>query len=896
MYPATPKLGKSLLGASTFFASAHPSESCGSNGLPLTPNSIRVLGRAKALRLINHKHLCTYVDIQRSKHERLMVIQEFYPLNLSEACQRYEQINSQEGLTAVAHQVLQGLMYLNNFGTVNRNLTPDNILIDPKGEAKLYSYGLYYMTEGGAAVSFPIGSPLYSAPEVIIGESCRETSASVNGRTCGNPAWDVWSLGIIIAELLLGLQLPDINGGVEETLEFVLQLTQVEDPLATLAQTCPSSTSLQALSRNMQDFLRSCLTVNTKDRPYPKTLLGHPLFDHLNIVESLQPTPPHFPVIDPSQCLVDFGQYKRKLGISEENYRDRLDNYPHPCKAQEESKVWRFSEIDHITERSIREVYHLWQLAGGDVEQELKRQKLIKTKPTILTLPSIMLMEGHSFPEGVQEGHSVENKPIVLPLENLKKRLASIPLEKHYPLVTQGELIADELEMSNLPLVIRERDVEYQFHRLLVFERLLKAYPFQSEALLREARKDTPPFYRALVWASLLHVDGNVAERFEEIDKETPTLTDRQIEVDIPRCHQYDELLSSPQGHNKFTRVLKAWVVSHPHLVYWQGLDSLCAPFLYLNFNNEALAYDCLSKFIDKYLHKFFLKDNSAVIQEYLAKFSHLIAFHDPELFNHLDEIAFLPELYAIPWFLTMYTHVFPLHKIFLLWDTLLLGGASLPLCVGVALLRQLRDRLLQFGFNECILLFSDMPDIAMEKVVKESVTIFQSMPASITFRQHERPSNDLSAKATSFYADPNKDLVMTPVALTQLKNEKCARISGADVLELLAHRCNKTGRGVVLVVDVRSPDEFQKGSLPKAINLPGESSITPEGEVVASAQKDILSNYKSKIIVIMGSKSNQAVVVKFAETLLSLGFPRICTLHGGVEVFRSCGALVTPA
>lgn len=61
-----------------------------------------------------------------------------------------------------------------------------------------------------------------------------------------------------------------------------------------------------------------------------------------------------------------------------------------------------------------------------------------------------------------------------------------------------------------------------------------------------------------------------------------------QIEVDIPRCHQYDELLSSPAGHEKFKRVLKAWVVSNKEYVYWQGLDSLCAPFLNLNFNNEG--------------------------------------------------------------------------------------------------------------------------------------------------------------------------------------------------------------------------------------------------------------------------------------------------------------------
>ena len=71
------------------------------------------------------------------------------------------------------------------------------------------------------------------------------------------------------------------------------------------------------------------------------------------------------------------------------------------------------------------------------------------------------------------------------------------------------------------------------------------------------------------------------------------------------------------------------------------GLDSLCAPFLALNFNDEgkcihnytslvaqenvvmfsflnavtALALACLSTFISKYLHNFFLKDNSSIMQ-----------------------------------------------------------------------------------------------------------------------------------------------------------------------------------------------------------------------------------------------------------------------------------------
>lgn len=61
-------------------------------------------------------------------------------------------------------------------------------------------------------------------------------------------------------------------------------------------------------------------------------------------------------------------------------------------------------------------------------------------------------------------------------------------------------------------------------------------------------------------------------------------------------------------------------------------------------------------------------------------------------------------------YFCTRHTDVFPLHKIFHLWDTLLLGNSSFPFCIGVAILQQLRDRLLANGFNECILLFSDLP------------------------------------------------------------------------------------------------------------------------------------------------------------------------------------------
>lgn len=50
---------------------------------------------------------------------------------------------------------------------------------------------------------------------------------------------------------------------------------------------------------------------------------------------------------------------------------------------------------------------------------------------------------------------------------------------------------------------------------------------------------------------------------------------------------------------------------------------------------------------------------------EYLAVFFHLLAFMDAALYTHLSAMDFRPELFAIPWFLTCFAHILPLHKLF---------------------------------------------------------------------------------------------------------------------------------------------------------------------------------------------------------------------------------------
>lgn len=121
-----------------------------------------------------------------------------------------------------------------------------------------------------------------------------------------------------------------------------------------------------------------------------------------------------------------------------------------------------------------------------------------------------------------------------MPLETLYERFKHIPLDCYYPLIhTKSEIIAKTTpsleDAKALPLIIRERDPEYQFHRVILFRRLLHGYPFTEEMLKKEAESDVPPLLRGEIWAALLGVKCWYQREYVQIDKETATQTDRQV-------------------------------------------------------------------------------------------------------------------------------------------------------------------------------------------------------------------------------------------------------------------------------------------------------------------------------------------------------------------------------
>ncbi|XP_045459729.1 TBC domain-containing protein kinase-like protein [Melitaea cinxia] len=783
--------GSCKFAACTFFAKNHPGETCGSNGLPLTPSSITILGRSQRLLTIEHANLCTYLDIIRGKHERIIVVAEVIGKSLSEYTSKF----TFEEIINISLQVTDAMMFLHKKDITHRTLSDDNILLDSNNRVKLFNYGMYYMTDGGNEVPFPLGLPRYLSPETIL-----------NG---GGPAADVWSFGIILLELCIGKLWKNIKPG--PTLRRILTLAHANNPAERIAREHDCIEAYKEIPETIRNIIEKCLKIYPSERATFEAL-------HEDLLKINTMT------------LEDIKKCRGLMG----------------CKLQ------------HL--------YYWWQLAGGDIQAELKKNGLIKNSPPILSMPIAILLDGGTI--GGKTGALFDRRIAKYSLDLLKNRLSHIPPQDFYPLMHERRKDYDAIA---LPKIIRERDTEYQFYRLLWFQRLLHGYPYTTQYIRAEAEIDIPPLVRGDVWAALLGVVGNIEEQYEVIDKETPTPTDRQIDVDIPRCHQYCWLLCGAAGHKTLKRLLKAWLLTNPQYVYWQGLDSLTAPFLYLNFCNEARAFACLSAFVPRFLHKFFLKDNSAVIKEYLAKFWQMTAFHEPELATHLHDINFVPELFAIPWFLTMFSHVFPLHKIVHLWDALLVEGPSLPLFMGVGILRQLRETLLDSGFNECILLFSDLPEIDIGECVKESIEMFRSSPKSISFR---RFTNEPELK------DP-MDIVEVPLEV--LLSETCARISLADFFSL-------TCQDKCCVVDIRSNLLYEKSCIDGSINIPYSGVHLGQHELKAlgvQPHKVLTEAIKQKKIIVIASAEDETAQL-FSDYLVKCGAPRVCVLHGGVSALHS--------
>ncbi len=182
----------------------------------------RFLQEARATAALSHPNISALYEIG-DENGQLYLVFEFVPGETLTAAIAGRPLNPRRALD-LSIQMADAIADAHAAGIVHRDIKPDNVIVTPKGHAKILDFGLATWTSGGiereqaatvvaTAAGTTLGTVAYMSPEQALGEA-------VDERT------DIFSLGIVLFEMLTG-RLP-FKGATSTAL--ALQIVQAAPP------------------------------------------------------------------------------------------------------------------------------------------------------------------------------------------------------------------------------------------------------------------------------------------------------------------------------------------------------------------------------------------------------------------------------------------------------------------------------------------------------------------------------------------------------------------------------------------------------------------------------------------------------------------------------------------
>ena len=152
----------------------------------------RFIQEAKAASALQHNNICTIHDIDETGDGREFIVMDFYEGETLKSRIERGLLGIEEAV-GVALQAADGLSSAHEHGIVHRDIKPANVMIASSGNVKILDFGVAKLTGRTllTGAGSTIGTAAYMSPEQARGED-------VDQRT------DIWSLGVIIYEMLAG--------------------------------------------------------------------------------------------------------------------------------------------------------------------------------------------------------------------------------------------------------------------------------------------------------------------------------------------------------------------------------------------------------------------------------------------------------------------------------------------------------------------------------------------------------------------------------------------------------------------------------------------------------------------------------------------------------------------
>jgi len=219
----------------------------------------------------------------------------------------------------------------------------------------------------------------------------------------------------------------------------------------------------------------------------------------------------------------------------------------------------------------------------------------------------------------------------------------------------------------------------------------------QFEKLKTQVRKGVPGPLRGDVWPILtgardLMVSGEYASYKE---RPIPQETQDRIKRDLHRTLPFHPYFQTEHGRNQLFGVLSAYASREPRISYCQGMNFIVGVMLLTM--NEELTYWCFCSLMTVYGMKEFFGDNVPLLSTSLIQFQRCIEIMNPLIWVHFEEESINLNLFATPWFLTLFAYDSQLEFLHRLWDIFFNEGFSIIFRTAMAILREGEDLLMKY-------------------------------------------------------------------------------------------------------------------------------------------------------------------------------------------------------